>query len=481
MAEDERRDFFVSFNQADRAWATWIAWVLEQGGYSVFFQDWDFRGSFIEQMHQATQRTERTLVVLSDNYLNSEFARSEAWATLASDPVGRKDRVVTIKVGPTGDLGLLAHFAYLDLTADGEAEAERLLCERARMSLEPGYRPKPADRPRFPGGAAKPAFPPPTPGPKVAVNNLPPINPDFVGREAVLAELRRLLLANQGPAVLTQAISGLGGIGKTQTARAYAYRHLADYDLIWWLRAETQATLAADYAALAEPLGLDPDTADQAKLIAAVRQRLQSGSGWLLILDNVEDPTLPRDWLPRTGGGHALITSRRTDWRERAKVLSLELMPEDEALQLLTGRSDPQALSPAELAQHAAAVTLAAGARPPAAGPGAGPRLHGRDRQEPRRLSPPVPRQSPRRLRRRHGPAPTTPRATPPLGCCRSRPPRLPAPARGRFWSCWPSSPPSRCRSRYWAPILTLCRRSCAASAPATTPWPPCAATLWSI
>ena len=39
-----QRDFFVSFNQADRTWATWIAWVLEEAGYSVWFQDWDFRG-----------------------------------------------------------------------------------------------------------------------------------------------------------------------------------------------------------------------------------------------------------------------------------------------------------------------------------------------------------------------------------------------------------------------------------------------------
>jgi hypothetical protein len=40
-----KRDFFISFNKADRAWATWIAWVLEEAGYSVFFQDWDFRGN----------------------------------------------------------------------------------------------------------------------------------------------------------------------------------------------------------------------------------------------------------------------------------------------------------------------------------------------------------------------------------------------------------------------------------------------------
>src|SRR3954447_7271200 len=62
---DGKRDFFVSFSQADREWATWIAWVLEENRHSVFFQDWDFRGSFIEQMHQAALRSKKVLVVLS--------------------------------------------------------------------------------------------------------------------------------------------------------------------------------------------------------------------------------------------------------------------------------------------------------------------------------------------------------------------------------------------------------------------------------
>ncbi|MGZ8880428.1 MAG: toll/interleukin-1 receptor domain-containing protein [Halobacteriota archaeon] len=103
-ASDDKRDFFVSFNQADHDWATWIAWVLEEKGYSVFFQDWDFRGSFIEQMHQASLRAGRTLVVLSDHYLHSEYARSEAWTALARDAVGRQDSVVTVKVRTEGTL-----------------------------------------------------------------------------------------------------------------------------------------------------------------------------------------------------------------------------------------------------------------------------------------------------------------------------------------------------------------------------------------
>lgn len=373
-ASDSERAFFVSFNQNDRDWATWIAWVLEANGYPVFFQDWDFRGSFIEQMQQASLRAKRTLVVLSDHYLSSEYARSEAWAALARDPVGREDRVVTIKIGPTGNLGLFSQFAYLDLTASAEADAERLLFERAKRSLDPTYRPKPAIRPDFPGQAApKPPFPAPAAGPVLATHNLPFANPDFVGREPILTELRCLLTSGRGPAVLSQTISGLGGVGKTQAALAYGYRHLADYTLVWWLRAEDAATLAADFTTLAEPLGLDPAAADQAKLIASIRAALQARESWLLVFDNVEEPELLRGFLPSTGQGHALITSRRTDWQGIAKVLELKAMEEGEALQLLTGRPDPNTLSAAERTE-AKAVAAELGYLPLALA------QHGRDR-----------------------------------------------------------------------------------------------------
>jgi hypothetical protein len=352
-ALDDTRDFFVSFNQTDRAWASWIAWVLEANGFSVIFQDWDFRGSFIEQMHRARLRARHTLVVLSDNYLQSEYARSEAWAALAGDPVGCEDRVVVVKVGPTsGHLGLLGHFGHLDLTGNAEIDAERLLVARARRAVEPEFRGKPSTRPDFPVQRARkaeerPRYP-------VPAHNLPPYNPDFVGREALLARLHALLTTGHAPAVLTQAITGLGGIGKTQTALAYAYRHLADYRLVWWLRAEERATLAADFTTLAAPLGLDPAVADQQKLIADVRAALQVRGGWLLVFDNVEDPELPRAILPTTGPGHALITSRRTDWLGVARALEIEVLEEREALQLLTGRPDPETLPAAE--RYAAAA-----------------------------------------------------------------------------------------------------------------------------
>jgi hypothetical protein len=165
-APDGKRDFFVSFNRADRAWATWIAWVLEENGYSVFFQDWDFRGNFVEQMNRAHARARRTLAVLSDNYFGSDFTLAEWSARFAQDPAAREDRLVPVKVGPlTGEETILGPVVYADLTSCGEAEAERWLLGRVKRAVDAGYRAKPTTRPGFPGGPPRevperPSFPP---------------------------------------------------------------------------------------------------------------------------------------------------------------------------------------------------------------------------------------------------------------------------------------------------------------------------------
>lgn len=51
------KDFFISYNHADRAWAEWIAWQLEQVGFSVEIQAWDFRpgSNFVLEMDRATK------------------------------------------------------------------------------------------------------------------------------------------------------------------------------------------------------------------------------------------------------------------------------------------------------------------------------------------------------------------------------------------------------------------------------------------
>jgi len=167
-------------------------------------------------------------------------------------------------------------------------------------------------------------------------------NINFTGREALLADLRQALTSG-GHAALTQAIHGLGGVGKTQLAVEYAYRHAGGYDAVWWVRAEEPATLAADYAALAtEQKLLPPGTTDQQALIAAAKGWLSRPVGtpnWLLVLDNAPNPGAVRDYLPLGATGHVLITSRDPNWRALAHPLEVAVFTKEDARAFLLRRT----------------------------------------------------------------------------------------------------------------------------------------------
>jgi hypothetical protein len=161
---NEIRDFFVSFTRADAQWARWIAYVLEEAGYSVWFQDWDFRANWVSRMQEALAKSRRTIVVLSDAYLGSKPATAEWTAVFAQDPADQNDRIVPIKVGSVTDLGLFASITYADLTDREEDAALSELIERVQIAVNPAYRPKPSARPEFPLKGprvinTKPSFP----------------------------------------------------------------------------------------------------------------------------------------------------------------------------------------------------------------------------------------------------------------------------------------------------------------------------------
>lgn len=156
----EPRDVFVSYNRADRPWAEWIAWALEEDGYSVVIQAWDFRpgGNFVLYMQQATA-ARHTLPVLSPSYLEAEYTQPEWAAAFARDPQGKTRALLPVRVAECRPDGLLAQVVYADIV--GLAE------DAARTTLLTAFeeRGKPPEAPPFPAAPRsirqepKPPFP----------------------------------------------------------------------------------------------------------------------------------------------------------------------------------------------------------------------------------------------------------------------------------------------------------------------------------
>jgi len=162
-------------------------------------------------------------------------------------------------------------------------------------------------------------------------------NPFFLGREEVLARLRRQFQAGQAKAFSqSQAICGLGGVGKTQVALEYAYRHAQDYQAIFWMRADSRDALVAGLLEIASVLRLpERDERDQGVVIAAVKTWLSQNTGWLLILDNADDLALLAEFLPVPLCGHLLLTTRAQAPGGLATRVELETLDLDDAPLLL--------------------------------------------------------------------------------------------------------------------------------------------------
>ena len=172
--------------------------------------------------------------------------------------------------------------------------------------------------------------------------NVPPRNPNFTGRVELLDQLAKRLSGGT-TAVLPSAVHGLGGIGKTQMAAEYIYRHLQDYDVIWWIDATHTTQIRAGLTELAHVLGVQG--ASEANVaVPAVIEALRTGRPfrrWLLVFDAAESPEAVLPFFPRNGPGEILITSRNSDWAGIARPLELAVFRRDESIELL-GRRGPE-------------------------------------------------------------------------------------------------------------------------------------------
>ncbi|RII16006.1 NB-ARC domain protein [Streptomyces sp. YIM 130001] len=328
-----RETVTISYAGFNRPWAAWIADRLERRGIRVVQMRWDSPAEvpLVELLQDLKLSEGRILVLVSEWYFQLGPRTHDEWnralrAVVGPDPSRFAAVSVTGASLPTATTVL----APVELLAMDAEEAERRLLDRLDLPTTP--LPAPAEGaprgPRFPAAMSE------------VWGTVPRRNTRFTGREPLLNEAYQLLQnAEPGAGVVT--LHGMPGVGKTQLAAEYAHRFGSEYDVVWWVGAESRVTYRRSVAELAPKLAL-PTGAEYGERLRAVRDSLRRGdpySRWLLILDGADDPDQIWDLVP-TGPGHVLITSRNPKWTEHnSRLLEVPVYGREESVAFIRRRA----------------------------------------------------------------------------------------------------------------------------------------------
>ena len=160
-----------------------------------------------------------------------------------------------------------------------------------------------------------------------------PITGNFVNRDQEMGSIEQSLLSSNGQdRRRIHVLHGLGGIGKTQLAIAYARKYKERYSAILWLNGNSRDTLVQSFAAFAKDIEIDGTRESTTsaiehgqesweKMNAVLRWLARDGNHrWLLIFDNVDRDHQAEmedqqaydieSFFPASDHGSVLITTR---------------------------------------------------------------------------------------------------------------------------------------------------------------------------
>ena len=348
--ENNKEKIFVSYTEKDVEWALWIAEELEKNEIEVIIKAWDFKpgDNFVEKMDEALLTSSIVVAVLSKAYIESYHCKAEQTAAYAK----KNQRLIPIRIENFEVEGLWASINYIDLVDKNQEEACMLL---DRIFNNPERKSKGYPGGKVSGGSLpqndlpntnstslsgmpvpderSPAFSGITCMVGMPSNNLPERNNKFTGREVILDSIHKAFQTkNEVSLIQPRAIIGMGGIGKTETAREYAYLYHNEYLHIWWVNAETGTSIEEAYRAFAvrNKLGTPEDKSET--VIANVKNWMLINKRWLFIFDNVADEESLKKYCASSSseGQHVLITSRNRQLQQ-FEIIDIDVFTEEEA------------------------------------------------------------------------------------------------------------------------------------------------------
>ena len=334
-------DVFLSHNGKDKPAVEILAHKLEAKGFTVWLDKWNLIPGepWQEGLEEALDTCQTYTVFVGPSGIGP-WENEEMRVAIEERVKDKMRRVIPVLLpGAPDNTSLklprfLTRLTWVDFRSgiNDEDTLYRLECGIK------GVAPKPLTKPE------SSTFTSDTPPP---VGDLPlgsylPFSPNplFTGRVEDLRKLADALVnhATTGT-VITQAITGMGGLGKTQLAVEFAYRYGSQFRGVHWLNLADPTTLDSEIASCGQKMGLDNWPDDQPSQVALTEFTWKSHGPRLLILDNFEDVANANNILPRFRHSsiRILVTSRRSDWLPTTGLnpILLELFSPTESLDFL--------------------------------------------------------------------------------------------------------------------------------------------------
>lgn len=126
----EKRDFFISYTQTDKAWAVWIANILKKKGYSVNIQSQDILpgDDFLDKMEEFLETSRNFIAVWSKQYAHSRFCMLEFRAAVIQYTNNQMGRFLIVRIDEYPVKRLISTIVRIEPT-DMSAASETKLVE----------------------------------------------------------------------------------------------------------------------------------------------------------------------------------------------------------------------------------------------------------------------------------------------------------------------------------------------------------------
>lgn len=136
----------------------------------------------------------------------------------------------------------------------------------------------------------------------------PPVPP--VPREDLMPDLERFLAGRTARGVVSVALTGLSGIGKSSLVRAYVAENADAFDFVVWLDCSSAEALRLSVTTFLSDTGSSPQQLDDRSLRRAFQSVVADHPGrWLVVFDNATDQREILPWIPPRGDGRVIVTS----------------------------------------------------------------------------------------------------------------------------------------------------------------------------